>query len=1201
MDYSTFDVSDKLQESNMAAKQRFESFKLGGGAPLAGLPHNLSKHSHGRSRSRNNSISSISTLSLSTSTSVPSLPSSNDFSSNAILSNGPPKRPNSHHRRRSSVSTRRESAELMGVSLPDLPVAHSDDNINLGDKDSIRRRALWALEGKPDLAFSKVEIPDMSTPDLSKAGFEFPTKPSFPAGSGFSGSLSSMGKRDSFKLLASSSSSKDQLHTLVEEEEEEEEQQDTMLSEDVVEPPAPEILVSVKAPLVKSPSRPRPKSLNLRPLSLCAGTLVNCAPGNLPTPTLTPSPRPSGLRTLALSNSDFSDYTNSRAAPVTRQSVTSSPTGFFGAFARRASFNFQSDSPASSPSDIGTKRRSSISYKRSGSTSSDMGVLPTPEMTPTERRFSETSDTGSLVEQPLTASEQHFLFKSHNVLLSRITDLERALRSRSSSRSRPLSIASDVSSEPSDEMLQLIADLKAERDELKKDVDGWRMRVADADKQTSVLAKRVESERRDAWVARSRLGLLEVEKGGLEKSLNEKVVALEQASTDNAELKREREGMKNEIARLNARLQDAEAAVDECLRLRAALDEERTRRAELERLLDEFNSLPTPTIAQPSTGQVKGLPTRGARRGLGFQSVDSESSSTDVESVDDSFNKAEWTLNAVAEEEEEEDTCSVSDEDNGLAGYEDEDDSDISFQSPGGSSIGSEDEMEMYPRRVLPVNEAMSRSNDGSSPPIPPRPSHASSASLSKTWTFPRGQSVPSVRREDEVDRFFGCLDDLDNSPPMGSFGSGHDTVKSLFAAPFGQGDDDGDDDDLPPFLLPSDVGVVVEVPASRSLDVVLEEEEEEETEGADDADDEDELCGEEVEGGIRFTFNVPSICITPPPTICITPPAETERLPALSLSRKPAPVYQPFDEEEEDESFTFPQAKADESFDQSAETSFSSISPSSSGRSSSRTSSSPSSIPRSTALRSFTSPLASSTPPRALSARVTPPSLPNNAFVTPPSRRGGTMPSFIPQPISPSPSKCFTPSKMSSSLPVLRSKQGTISTSGAYNGSKFKPQLKLSMTNNTANTPRCTEFPASNLNPDVKDSITSAPATGYPEYPIASSSSLSSIMSSPLAARLSFQTLSNFIPLSWTPGAAAVVACIAPSHSSEPSLSATLSTPLASDIGSSIRSSTERKHVSRDKQLEKLRRQLDHDHRTGSRCLAVHACNCCHGGDVFF
>lgn len=73
----------------------------------------------------------------------------------------PNKRPNSHHRRLSSVSTRRESAELMGVTVPDLPPSSSDDNVNFGDKDSIRRRALWALEGKGEVAFSKVELPEL--------------------------------------------------------------------------------------------------------------------------------------------------------------------------------------------------------------------------------------------------------------------------------------------------------------------------------------------------------------------------------------------------------------------------------------------------------------------------------------------------------------------------------------------------------------------------------------------------------------------------------------------------------------------------------------------------------------------------------------------------------------------------------------------------------------------------------------------------------------------------------------------------------------------------------------------------------------------------------------------------------------------------------------------------------------------------------
>lgn len=75
-------------------------------------------------------------------------------------------RPVSHHRRRSSVSTRVESAEVMGISLPELPTSSSEDNINFGDKDSIRRRALLALEGRSDLDSNKpvVEIPQYENP-----------------------------------------------------------------------------------------------------------------------------------------------------------------------------------------------------------------------------------------------------------------------------------------------------------------------------------------------------------------------------------------------------------------------------------------------------------------------------------------------------------------------------------------------------------------------------------------------------------------------------------------------------------------------------------------------------------------------------------------------------------------------------------------------------------------------------------------------------------------------------------------------------------------------------------------------------------------------------------------------------------------------------------------------------------------------------
>lgn len=52
----------------------------------------------------------------------------------------------------------------MGKALLDLPASSLDDNVNFGDKDSIRRRALLALEGKSEFSprNATVEIPDLS-------------------------------------------------------------------------------------------------------------------------------------------------------------------------------------------------------------------------------------------------------------------------------------------------------------------------------------------------------------------------------------------------------------------------------------------------------------------------------------------------------------------------------------------------------------------------------------------------------------------------------------------------------------------------------------------------------------------------------------------------------------------------------------------------------------------------------------------------------------------------------------------------------------------------------------------------------------------------------------------------------------------------------------------------------------------------------
>ncbi|KAL6306701.1 hypothetical protein BKA93DRAFT_135238 [Sparassis latifolia] len=1010
---------DISRDSFIADKMRMNTFRLGKSLPSSNTAPNAPKPAHARSHSRNSSVSvplSISTVhnSMTSVTTVDSPPTSP-----SRTSLGASKR-SSHHRRRSSVSTRRESADLMGVSLPSVPTSVSDDNINLGDKDSVRRRALWALEGKTEVGnFSKVEIPEFDTAELGKRTFELPTKPSYPPGigAGYGGGLSSLlgNKRDSFGKFMASSSSKEQLHTLMEEEEEEEEsiEEDPPLlaghtqdPEQIVSSPV-EVTITRPSP---APVRHRPASLNLRPLSLASGTIVQAAYGDLPTPALTPTHHP-GLKSLTLaaspslsSNSATTMGSNKRQSLVMPRSFTP-PSILFGG---RPSLNVSTEGAA--PILAPPTRRSSISYISSTPPLSAIG-LPTPEMTPVsatmERRPSSASaDIGytSHSGRPLSASEQHFLFQAHATLVRRITDLERALSARPvAPRSRPLSCASDVSavsgqSEVSDEMLLLIADLKAERDELKKDVDGWRMRVHDIERQMSVFAKRVEVERRDAWVARERVGLLEVEKSSLEKTLSENAAAVEKGLRHYERAKEDAQNAKEECEKLRSEVERLRETEENCARLQAALNQERLKMGELERELEGAGLLATP---RPFNMPVQPMPTVMSRtmmiaknRGLGFRSIDSESSFTDVDSIDSPgfSTMALKVVEEVDEDDSREDTLSNGSDVGELSRYEDEEEDDLfafptSFSTSSFGSVGDYGRPNSHSR--TDVTEASvpaltaSRSNSSSPTsipsPIPIEPIHSRRVSLSKTWTFPAGSNDVSTfgREPEEVDHFFGCLEDVDNSPPLGSRLRSVESGKNLFSQALIH-----DDDDLPPFVLPADVGVEVLSPEidepKHVLDVVIEEEEEAEDQAEDKEpiDQDDEFVGEVDEGGIKFTFNIPVAFETPD-----TSAHDNVLSPAAKNSTS---VSDPFVDHASDSSFTS-QTRGQRSV------------------------TSPSSIPRLSAAKVITSSIlvpSFSTPVKSSVPRESP-----GAFVTPPAKRGGTPPTFIPQPRCQAGSPFKTPS----------------------------------------------------------------------------------------------------------------------------------------------------------------------------------------------
>ncbi|KDQ65000.1 hypothetical protein JAAARDRAFT_188265 [Jaapia argillacea MUCL 33604] len=1091
MDHTTVATDRFMEEADFVAKHRFESFRLGKGLPSANnnnpniMPQNqrssFHARSHSRCHSRTKSISSsVSNISLSTSSSsinssgnVKATRSSMDMSPTSPVSShssgsssvSSTKR-HSHHRRQSSVSTRRESAEVMGLSMPDLAPSNSEDNINLGDKDSIRRRALWALEGKGDVGtFAAVEIPDFDTSDLEKRlggrNFDFPSKPSFPPGpgAGFGGGLSSLaGKRDSIgKHLVVSASLKDQLHTLLEEEEEDE-GEETDASSTVVsrsEPVTPEevtVSITLPSPIAATP-RARPRSLSLRPLALTPDALLNSATGNLPTP---PSytPKCSPLRSLTLPHSQptnpyFSAGNNTHSKENSITSVTNlntntvtkpRPTSLLLSSSplvpsaaaplpltlpRRYSLGYDAQenfAPTPSYADVAKlNRRSSISYRSSSDNTQQVlaaAALPTPDLTPTiaQRRpsASSISSTDSDRGRPLSTSEHHFLVQQHTALLARIEDLERTLssRSRSTSRSRPVSYAaseassvqSSAISEPSDEMLQLVADLKAERDDMKRDVDGWRMRVKDLERQVGMLAKRVDAERRDAWVARERVGLLTIEKAGMEKLVEEKSREAAEATGKCEEMRVECESLREGCDRLKTEVERRVGLEEECAKLRVQLAEETRRRESAERELETAGLLATPTPGpfafrlsseEPSEARTVGA-TRN--RGLGFMSVDSACTEVDSMNGDAFPTRGSMILKAVTEEEEDDDMSENEVEDE-LARYED-DDFDISFESPGGS-IGSLDDIPHATshlridipsdaRPCSPISPPdLTRSPSPSSSPSPvmdirPNPAHGRHASLSKTWTFPMGAQPASPAIEEPVDRFFGCLDDLDNSPPLSS--SIQENDKGAFGRGLAYDVVEEEEDEMPPFVIPSQVGVVVpDEVVIGSLSVVVEEDEEVE-EGSSGF----EFEGEETAGGIRFTFTAPTPCDLSEPLSPATPLFES-----------------PVEEESiQETSFSLALAQSDDSIIQDEFSSMDSWMESSPKKSSPVT---PSSIPRSSSFRnSFSSiPTPVKTPTRSVSSG----DFNTNAFVTPPTKRGGTMPSFIPHLVS----QASSPARVSS------------------------------------------------------------------------------------------------------------------------------------------------------------------------------------------
>lgn len=570
------------------------------------------------------------------------------------------------------------------------------------DMDPVRR-ALLALEGKnatssPRNSFgnriAKVQIPDFDA--VEKSDFAEPRRLPLALNSSLAG------KRDSFgKLLAPASSAKMELGTLLEEEEEEEDEN--------VQP----------TPVVTPPSKPRPQTLDLRSLSV-ATTLP---PSNLPTPVATPSPRVPGLKSLTLASTPVlrgsSPLSGSRALATSPPPLSRSPVG------RKSSISYKKsddgEAPRSPPPQVAHHRM----------------LLLTPDATPTSASPPATPN--------MSPSRRTFIYQSHSALVSRVSELERLLAAQSPSVATPSPVTP-----ANDEFLALIADLKAERDELKRDAQSSKAKIAELEKHAGTLMSRIENERREAWVVRERLGVLQIEKDAIEK---------------------ERDSHKKTADQLNAQVDSLQRELEQMCR-------------ERDQAIRELAQRSRPTVKYAG-------------------SIDSLSSTTDVEDLSSHRSSLatglSFKLKAVVEEEAEYGVDRESFDDP-VPRFED--DSDDSFYSRSRTNSACSD--------TLAVAQFADDSSDRTRSPSP-SPTHARRSSLSRTWNFTAAARAPrNERHPTEVDRFFVCLEEPENATSVDEFDVQDDTLtRPKFGLGFGRGfgagiDDDDDDDDMPPFVLPA-------------------------------------------------------------------------------------------------------------------------------------------------------------------------------------------------------------------------------------------------------------------------------------------------------------------------------------------------------------------------------------------------------------
>ncbi|KAF8076021.1 hypothetical protein FPV67DRAFT_1664334 [Lyophyllum atratum] len=440
--------------------------------------------------------------------------------------------------------------------------------------------------------------------------------------------------------------------------------------------------------------------------------------------------------------------------------------------------------------------------------------------------------------------------------------------------------------------------------------------------------------------------------------------------------------------------------------------------------------------------------------------------------------------------------------------------------------------------------------------------------------------------------------------------------------------------DEDAPFFFP--LGASVELGLPKGLDVVHEEVEEEgSTSEVDEDEDDEDMFGQA--GGIQIIFT--------PPEADEGESFDSQRSPSPSPAKPSIPTNDLFDEDHDEDSipFNFGRPLAYESMEEATEkTVFSAppaskpfnfgrplvsepatevkdvviaaagmiTPPSSHPRHTEHRAPSPSSIPRSTTFKpsfSFTD-MTTSTPPRSAATRVVSASnYSSNAFVTPPNKRGGAMPSFIPQPISSpsplrsttttakpkaaSPSATFIPQAQRKPLMLANNNAKSQNVpSGAPHGSTFAPQIStmLNAVMNARSVRRSSDLHAApapsahsemksvdlsdhfNIPTNISGSATT-PTQAYP-YPVQDRNLPSSQYSRSDAPASSYSCVESALKSD------GVVARREPALRTAP---------------------LKRGFVSKEKQLEKLRSRLEREGAMKMRTSVSVLCNNCDDGEV--